>query len=177
MSAISTRTQLKPVVAALLAVALNASLVQAAEPVSTTTLQELMAAVVTDTTNVLWNAALLDPPAGADKPAPTDAQWQEFRDNALQLQSIPALLLTAGLQIAPAGTPATEGSLAPDAIAALREDKWDAWHAQVTILQEAVAASLRAIDAKDFDGMLQAGDTMYAVCDSCHQQFWYPGQQ
>ena len=41
----------------------------------------------------------------------------------------------------------------------------------------ATAAALRAIDAKDFDAILQAGDTLYAVCDSCHQQFWYPGQQ
>jgi hypothetical protein len=176
MSVLFLRTQLKPVVAALLAVAVNTSLVQAAEPVSTTTLQELMAVVITDTTNVLWNAALLEPPAGADKPAPTDAEWQEFRDNALKLQTIPALLLADDLQIAPAGTPATEGSLAPDAVAALRKDQWEAWQAQVKILQESAAASLRAIEAKDFDGMLQAGDTMYAVCDSCHQQFWYPGQ-
>jgi len=108
---------------------------------------------------------------------PTYAQWQEFRDNALKLQNVPALLMADNLQIAPAGTPATEGSLAPEAIATLRKEKWEAWQAQVSILQEGTAAALRAIDAKDFDAILQAGDTLYAVCDSCHQQFWYPGQQ
>jgi len=168
---------LKPVVTALFAVAVNTSLVQAAEPANTTTVQELMAGVVTDTTNALWNAALLEPPAGAEKPVPTYAQWQEFRDNALKLQNVPALLMADNLQIAPAGTPATEGSLAPEAIATLRKEKWEAWQAQVSILQEGTAAALRAIDAKDFDAILQAGDTLYAVCDSCHQQFWYPGQQ
>jgi len=120
---------------------------------------------------------LLEPPAGAEKPVPTDAQWQEFRDNALKLQNVPALLMADNLQIAPAGTPATDGSLAPEAIATLRKEKWEAWQAQVSILQEGTAAALRAIVAKDFDAILQAGDTLYAVCDSCHQQFWYPGQQ
>lgn len=176
MSAQRCRPLSTPVVVALLASALNASLIQAAEPAGTPTLKDLMAATITDATNVLWNAALLEPPAGSDKPVPTDAQWQEFRDNALKLQDVPALLLADDLLIAPAGTPASEGSLAPDAIATLRKEKQEAWQAQVKILQEGAAASLRAIEAKDFDAMLQAGDTMYAVCESCHQQFWYPAQ-
>lgn len=147
---------------------------QAAEPANTQTLKDLMAVVITDTTNVLWNAALLEPPAGADKPVPTDDQWQEFRANTLKLKEVPALLLMPDLQIAPAGTPAAEGSLAPDAVAKLRKENWAEWQAQVQVLQTGADAALRAIDAKDFDAMLAAGDLMYPVCESCHQQFWYP---
>lgn len=175
MPVLHPRSLFKPVFATLIGIAVGASLVQAAEPANPqTTLKDLMAVVITDTTNVLWNAALLDPPAGSDKPVPTEDQWQEFRSNALKLQDIPALLLTPELPIAPAGTPASEGSLAPDAVAKLRKDNWAAWQAQVQVLQTGAQAALKAIDAKNFDAMLEAGDSMYPVCESCHQQFWYP---
>jgi len=174
MSALQPLSFLKLALAAAMTVLFTASLVEAAEPENALTLKELMAVVVTDSTNVLWNAALLDPPAGSDKAAPTDAQWQEFRANALKLQEIPSLLLAQSLLIAPYGTAATEGSLAPDDIAQLRTGNWPAWQAQVQVLQSGAQATLKAIDSKNFDAMLEAGDSMYPVCESCHQQFWYP---
>jgi hypothetical protein len=133
-----------------------------------------MAVVITDSSNALWNAALLEPPAGSEKPVPTDEQWASFRSNATTLLSIPTVLLHADLRIAPEGTPPSEGSLAPDAIARLRKEQWSLWSAQVMIIQESAQAALKAIDAKDLDGMMQAGDALYNVCDSCHKLFWYP---
>lgn len=140
------------------------------------TLKDLMAVTITDTTNVLWNAALLEPPAGAAKPVPTDGQWQEFDSNAKALAAAVERLASTDLPIAQSGTPAAEGSLAPDAIAKLRSEKPAVWQAQVKVLQEGANAAARATAAKDFDALLAAGDAMYPVCESCHQQFWYPGQ-
>ena len=156
------------------AIAAATILAKAAEP--TATLKDLMAVTITDATNVLWNAALLEPPAGADKPAPTGAQWQEFDTNARALSAAVEQLASLELPIAPAGTPAAEGSLAPEAIAKLRSDNAALWQAQVMVLQEGANAAVRATETKDFEALLAAGDTMYPVCESCHQQFWYPGQ-
>ena len=155
-------------------IAASTFVVEAAEPAAT--LKDLMAVTITDTTNVLWNAALLEPPAGAEKPAPTDAQWQEFASNAKALAAAVERLAAADLPIAPEGTAAAEGSLAPAAIAQLRSENSAAWQAQVKVLQTGADAALRATEVKDFDALLSASDAMYPVCESCHQQFWYPGQ-
>jgi hypothetical protein len=35
---------------------------------------------------------------------------------------------------------------------------------------------LKAIDAKQPDAMVDAGETMDEVCEGCHLKFWYPNQ-
>lgn len=154
------------------------SLSQAAESGSSTTpllnLADMMEAVLNPAASEIWNAALIEPAAGADKPVLGDEQWLNLRYNALRILMVPPALMHPDLQIAAPGTVAPDGELQPAAIAALRKDKAEAWNAQVSILQQSAQATLAAIDAKDLDAMLQAGDTMYAVCDSCHMQFWYP---
>lgn len=35
---------------------------------------------------------------------------------------------------------------------------------------------LRAVDAKDIQGMLNAGEAIDEACESCHMVFWYPNQ-
>lgn len=150
---------------------------QAAEPAMPGTLSELMAGPVTNASNELWNAPLIEPPAGATKPVPTAEQWDSLKKNAQQLQAIGALLLKEDLPIAPAGKVANEGELTPDAVAALRKKQWDLWKAQVSTLADGAANSLKAIDSKDIDAVTAAGDVIYNVCDSCHKLFWYPEQK
>lgn len=150
---------------------------QAAEPAMPGTVSELMAGPVTNASNELWNAPLIEPPAGATKPVLTAEQWDGLKKNAQQLQSIAKLLLNADLPIAPAGKVANEGELTPDGVAAQRKQQWEVWKAQVGILNDGAANSLKAIESKDIDAVTAAGDTLYNVCDSCHKLFWYPQQQ
>lgn len=159
------------------AVAGYAVLTLAAEPSPTApliTMSDLMEGVLNPAASELWNAALIDPPEGSDKPVLTDEQWLNLRHNALSLLTAPPILRHPELQIAAPGTRNNEGELQPEAIAALRESQAQAWNAQVTILQQGVQSALTAIEARDLDAMLQAGDVLYSVCESCHVQFWYP---
>jgi hypothetical protein len=147
---------------------------QSAEPAIT--LKELMNTVVQTSANELWNVALIEPAPDANKPVLTDQQWENLRSNAVALLSTTTTLLKPDLKIAEAGKATPEGELSPDAIAALRKEKWQAWQVQVSILEQGAKASLKAIDEKDYDALLAAGDPLYGVCESCHQQFWYPQQ-
>ena len=36
---------------------------------------------------------------------------------------------------------------------------------------------LKAADAKNSQGLMDAGATMDQVCEGCHLKFWYPGQR
>ena len=44
-------------------------------------------------------------------------------------------------------------------------------------LRDVGAQMLAAADAKNPQGLIDAGDTMDQVCEGCHLQFWYPGQK
>jgi hypothetical protein len=146
-------------------------------PAPAVTLQQLMAIVITEASNQIWNAALLEPAAGADKPSPTEEQWATLRSAATTLLVTPTLMLHRSLAVAPPDAEAVEGSLSPAAIAELRGKQWALWAAQVSILQQSAVAALNAIEARDYEATLQAGDTLYGVCDSCHTLFWYPEGQ
>lgn len=137
-------------------------------------LSNVMEAVLNPAAGEIWNAALFEPAPGTTKVVPTDEQWLNLRYNALRVLMVPPVLMHPDLQIAPPGKVTPDGELQPAAIAALRKEKAEAWKAQVTILQQSAQAALTAIEARDLAAMMQAGDTMYGVCDSCHQQFWYP---
>lgn len=154
------------------------SLSQAADmspsPAPLLTLADMMEAVLNPAASEIWNAALIEPAAGASKAEPTEEQWLNLRYNALRVLTVPPMMMHADLQIAAPGTKAPDGELQPEAIAALRKEKAEAWNAQVYILQQSAQTALSAIEARDLDGMLQAGDTMYGVCETCHTQFWYP---
>lgn len=148
-----------------------------APPAPAVTLQQLMAIVITDASNQVWNAALLEPAAGSDKPNPTEEQWATLRSAATTLLVTPTVLLHPSLAVAAPDAPAAEGSLSPAAITELRGKQWAVWAAQVSILQQSAAAALNAIEARDYEATLQAGDSLYGVCDSCHKLFWYPEGQ
>jgi hypothetical protein len=44
-------------------------------------------------------------------------------------------------------------------------------------LRDVGHSMLTAADAKNPQGLIDAGDTMDQVCEGCHLQFWYPGQK
>jgi hypothetical protein len=44
-------------------------------------------------------------------------------------------------------------------------------------LQDAAAASLQAVQAKDKDALLQAIDKIDKACENCHLHYWYPNDK
>ena len=44
-------------------------------------------------------------------------------------------------------------------------------------LQDAGAEALKAIEAKDAEGLSNAGGDIDAACESCHVKYWYPNKK
>ncbi len=43
-------------------------------------------------------------------------------------------------------------------------------------LQDAALKALTAIDAKNAQGLMDAGGVIDAACEACHVTYWYPNQ-
>src|SRR5947208_3081394 len=43
-------------------------------------------------------------------------------------------------------------------------------------LHDATMQSLKAIDAKDPEMLLDTGDAIDTACENCHKQYWYPDE-
>jgi len=41
-------------------------------------------------------------------------------------------------------------------------------------LHDATMPALQAIDAKNADGLLDAGELIDNACENCHLKYWYP---
>jgi hypothetical protein len=81
---------------------------------------------------------------GSDAPK-TDADWLKVQNNALTLAESGNLLLMPG-----------------------RTVNEDGWKKEAVALIDASVLALKAAEAKDVDGVLGAGDKIYASCEGCH---------
>ena len=52
----------------------------------------------------------------------------------------------------------------------------DSWSKATDGLYETTALLLKAVDAKNVDGILDAGDRIDKACETCHLKYWYPKQ-
>ena len=143
------------------------------------TIIELMDSIVMPSAQVVWDAVAYEvSAAGETVTGPkTDEDWQKIRWSAVELAESANLLMVPGRAVNLPGAVAGEGELAPAAIAELIEKQRAAWIGYAHVLHEAAMESVRAIDAKDTEGVSNAGGTIDAACESCHRQFWYPDQQ
>jgi cytochrome c556 len=57
------------------------------------------------------------------------------------------------------------------------DEQHDTFVAFAHSLNDVGAKLLAAIDAKNPQGMMDAGAEMDEVCESCHMTFWYPNQK
>jgi cytochrome c556 len=85
--------------------------------------------------------------AASDKPKDAEG-WLELRKNTVMLRESGELLMT--------------GARAKDKAA---------WMDMARALVTEAQATLKAIDAKDGDALAQAGDDVYATCDTCHTKY------
>lgn len=116
-----------------------------------------------------------------EKQPRTDEEWAEVRRQAIMLAEGANLIMMEGRQVVKEGSHledhGTPGNLtaaeSEQAIAANR----DAYIAFAQALRDVGASMLAAADARNPQGIIDAGDTMDQVCEGCHLQFWYPGQK
>ncbi len=132
--------------------------------------------------NALWQAVYTSSTQeGTEDVTPaTDEEWLALRRQALVLMEAANLLVTEGRPVAHAGQGLEagqgDGVLSP----AESQAKIDKDRALFTgfsaALQGAAGSLLPAIDSRNVEQYLAAGDALQAACESCHLQFWYPGQ-
>ncbi|HET8699346.1 MAG TPA: hypothetical protein VFO94_17805 [Gammaproteobacteria bacterium] len=147
----------------------------------TATIIEIMDAMVMPSAQILWDAVAVDvtEKGTVEKTPQTDEDWQKLRWTAITLAEATNALVVPGRKVAPAGTKSQnpDSELEPAQIQAMLAKDRGAWVAHAKVLHEAAMEMIKAIDAKNIDGVSDAGGTLDAACEGCHLQFWYPNQK
>lgn len=147
---------------------------------ATATIQDLMVAVVDPAADFVWESVgtELSQNGLVEKQPRTDEEWLAVRKQAIILVESANLLQVPGRAVVAAGGKLEDahvpGILSPEeAQKAIRED-WAGYSKAVDGFHEMATLALRAIDAKNVAGLLEAGSRIQQACENCHVKFWYP---
>jgi hypothetical protein len=145
-------------------------------PVHTT--QEIMQSMVGPQADMLWNAVSISvTEKGPEMMAPSGSgEWMRMRHAAVTLSEAMNLVVMEGRAVGPPGAQAADPKveLGPEQIEALIGQERESWIKLARDLQDAVAPAVKAIDARDAQGLSKAGEGISAACEACHKKFWYP---
>jgi hypothetical protein len=115
-----------------------------------------------------------------DRQPRSEEEWKQVRLKAVTLIEGANLLMMEGRSIAPAGRKIADDGFEGVLTTAQADEKLKAEHAAfvqfATSLNETGKRMLEAIDARQPDKMLEVGEEIDEVCESCHVHFWYPNQ-
>lgn len=129
----------------------------------------------------LWNSVSTTVSAeGVEEKQPeTEEQWNAVRAHAVTLMNAAKLLETERELLAPGQRMADEGVQGVLPAAKVQEeiaaDRAQFIH-QARLLGKTSEQMLVAIDAKNVQGMIDAGESIDSACEACHMTFWYPDQ-
>jgi hypothetical protein len=152
-----------------------------AEYRTTATVKDIMDSIVDPGSDYLWDAVETVVSAkGVEEKAPhTDEEWKEVRRHAIMLLEATNLLQIPGRHVARPGEKADDPKveLAPEQIEEMIGKDRAKWIGFAHGLHDATMAAFKAIDAKDSEGLLNAGDGIDNACEKCHLEYWYPGEK
>lgn len=143
------------------------------------TVQDIMKTKVDASADGLWESvATIDTAAGEEVRAPkTDADWAELAKQAQLLIDGATLLETprpiadAGKDLDDATTPGARTAAQVQADIAKSPEKFAA---DAKLLQTAGRKVLASIQARNLPELLNSSAELDAVCETCHEAFWYP---
>jgi hypothetical protein len=111
----------------------------------------------------------------------TDAEWKAVRRQAVILAEASNLMMMEGRRVTGAGGPlehhGTPGNLTAEEVEKSIAADRGRFLRFAQELNGAGEAMLAAADARNPQGLIDAGDSLYQACEGCHRKFWYPGQQ
>ncbi len=147
----------------------------------TATVKDIMTSIVDPESDVLWNAvATIVSLTGTEEREPkTDEEWAAVRRSAVQLVEATNLLRIPGRLVARHGEKSENPriELQPETIQRMIADDPATWTRLVNGLHDAAVPALTAIDARNAQGLFDAGEHMEHACEACHQQYWYPPKE
>ena len=144
--------------------------------------QDVMATMIDPAADFLWESVSTTVTRGktVEKQPRTDEEWAEVRRQAIILTEGANLIMMDGRHVVKEGAKledhGTPGNLtAQESEKAIGENR-EAFLAFSTALRDVGVQMLAAADSRNPQGLVDAGDTLDQVCESCHLKFWYPGQ-
>ena len=142
------------------------------------TIKDIMDSLVDPSADYIWDAvATTITTKGKEEKYPrTDAEWKEVRRRAIHLMEASNLLLIPGRHVARPGEKALDVrvELPPERIEALINQDRANFVNLAHGLYDSVLPALKAIDTKDKEALLEAGDAIDTACENCHFTYWYP---
>jgi hypothetical protein len=144
----------------------------------TATIKDIMDSMVDPNADEIWESvAVTVSAAGTEQKAPhTEDEWIQVRRHAIPLLEATNLLLMPGRHVAKPGEKAEKPDieLAPEQIEALIREDPKTFATLALGLHDAASVVLKAIDARDAEALLYAGDGLDKACENCHLKYWYP---
>jgi len=144
----------------------------------TATVKDIMDSIVDPSADVLWESvATIVTAEGTEERAPkTDEEWTNVRRHAVQLVEASNLLLIKGRHVARPGERSENAKieLEPEEIESLIDKDWNTWTRLALALHDATMPAFDAIQAKNAQGLWDAGEGIDTACENCHLKYWYP---
>ena len=144
----------------------------------TATIKDIMDSEVDPSADVLWESvATIVSAKGTEERRPrTDEEWKTVRRHAVILVEATNLLKMEGRHVALPGqkseNPGIE--LEPEQMEKMMKEDRQSFIKLANGLYDAGLVALKAIDAKNAEGLLDAGETIDSACETCHLKYWYP---
>src|SRR5262249_29217040 len=136
------------------------------------TIKDIMDSLVDPGADYIWDAvATTMTVKGKEEKYPrTDDEWKEVRRRAIHLMEASNLLLIPGRHVARPGEKALDPrvELPPEQIEALINHDRANFTKLAHGLYDSVLPVLKAIETKDKDALLEAGDAIDRACENCH---------
>ena len=145
-------------------------------------IQELMEGIVDPNADAVWDAVgvTLTPDGSVEHRPQSDEEWRQLRLHAVALVEATNLLMMAGRRIVPDGgkiaDEGEEGVLSTVEAENLFKTQNAAFVQMAAALHDVAEKMVTAIDSRRTDEILEVGETLDQVCESCHTTFWYPRQ-
>ena len=163
----------------------NAQPAKSAEPAMpdfkpTFPIEEVMGHIVMPSADKLWGSVATTVSAkGVEDIVPkTDEDWETVRNYAVTIAEATNLLLIPGRRVAAEGKKeADKSELSPEQIEAKIKMDPAMWASHVAKLHDVAMESIAAIDKKNADALLEAGDHLDKACEDCHLVYWYPNEK
>jgi hypothetical protein len=147
---------------------------------TTATIKDIMDSLVDPSADQLWESVgtTVDATGMHERFPRTDEEWKEVRRDAIRILEATNLLLIPGRIVAKPGekseNPGIE--LEPQEMQALVDQDRETFAKLAHGLHDAVMAAFKAIEAKDKEALLEAGDGIDQACERCHLKYWYPNE-
>jgi hypothetical protein len=145
--------------------------------------KELMRDMLDPASDYVFDAVgvTLTPQGAAEKTPKTDADWERIRVGAVTLAE-GAYLLKIPRPFAPPGdennsTGPDAAELSPAQIKAKLERDPVLWNAKIEALRNVGLEVMDIVRRRDAKELWDATENLDRACESCHLEYWYPGEK